>query len=541
MAIHPNPRGNRNDTSEAVGYVVIALMLLVCVSIVLEKAGVRPLLSVWASYLTITALTVAACLWVRSTRLVIFAAAGRNASHSLIGMAQLAATAPCGLIVAFWANAEITPPTIVASLIALAAALWASTLLFGVALNRSGSYSLPALLEVRYGSVMIRILAVIASGAPTFLLICCQLLAFGLLAEHLLEIPVETAIPAGAAISVLIIWLSGSTGGQIAAAIAIAMFVVTFAPIYWQFGLQERLPAVSTGLPADMLKQISEAASPILTETVANENTRLDQIMFVAATAAALSVLPIFTQFHPAAAKGWLTARIALATTLTGAALAAVIVNAVPAGLLFATNSGTGVIVALAELSVLVAIPACAAILLLGLSGMLSFDGYHGIGMGPGSENGRLITSRITILAIGGAAGWVAYKWGQAVVEPMISFLFLAPSILFPAAVAGVWWKRCGAISALAGMATGGAVFAGVWAVGAGLLDVSALVAETSPVLEFISSRTMAQASIIGMAGGAAALVLFAFLPANLSRDSEAILAAMHEDRRVRPLNETAL
>jgi cation/acetate symporter len=96
--------------------------------------------------------------------------------------------------------------------------------------------------------------------------------------------------------------------------------------------------------------------------------------------------------------------------------------------------------------------------LLLAISNALSHDIYYKI-VDPGASTQKRVTiSKLLLLAVAFIAAYVASQKPADILSLVGAAFSLAGSTLFPALVAGVFWKRANFAGAVAGMATGFAV-----------------------------------------------------------------------------------
>ncbi|MEZ5810185.1 MAG: hypothetical protein R3D45_02130 [Rhizobiaceae bacterium] len=528
--------------AEPVAYTAIATALLVLVTATLEKAGVPSFILRWSVFVAIMLMAVLAANAVWPDRLSHYVVSRRRVSPVMAGIGQLMSVAPAGLALAYLGGgfqADVMEIT----LVGLVAGLWVSTLLIGIPLNRSGAYSLPQFLEVRFQSRLIRLLAVVLLAVPTMLLLCGQLLAFGHLAAHLLGLAPRAAIVICAAIACAAVWLAGSRGALIVGAVIFATLVIAFGAYYWLAGVDLAATRPAGGLPVAVAVDLPKAALPYLPREGALalpvDNPWVDRLAFAAGLAAAMSVMPVFTQFHPMAASGLKTLRSGLAATLLILVSAAVFGSIRPvAPFLNPDGASQGAFADLAGIALLATIPASAAFLLFGLAGLLSLDRPLGRAI---SENRKLIAARLTVLVLAVVMGWLTLAWLQRMLVPAAIALFACSATVFPIAVAAGWWRKCGALAALASMLAGCIATGGVAVVSSGLWDPRALLNEQSPVIEFLVAVSPAGAGLLGLVVAVFVLVVFAAFYPERNERSKALFDAIHGEREERPLNEMVL
>ena len=546
MTIQHNQNGNSAGLAEPVIYAVAAIIILSAVSAVLEKIGVTSVILIWGAIVIVSLVTVLSANAVWPSRLSPYAVARRLAPPSMIASGQLAALAPAAFFAALWAKGEVSSSATALALAGVAAGLWLSALLFGVSMNRSGAYGLPQLFEARFGSVFVRMVSLVFVALPTFLLVCGQVLAFGLLAEHRLGIPANAAMIASIAIMTLLVWLPGVRGALIAGAISIAGLLIGFSSMYWLLDFQFLQSAAPVFVEQKLLADAAVNALPFLSEAGIAVSSRTEQAAFVISMAAAISILPVMTQFHPLASVGSRTFNTAAATSVALAVMLSGALLIVPSGLPVSVGSlplGSAglVLIDLAASALLHAMVATGAVHIFAFAGVISLDGYHGIFGRPASENGRLIAARTTVLLTAIAVGWVVLTWGQAAMTPAVPVLFAAGAGMFPATVAAIWWRRCSAPAAIAGMFSGAATVICAWLARQGVIDPSALVSDPSPVLEFMLQLSLAGSALAGMVVAGVAILAISFLPHKSAETSRTFFEATGKDRYRRLLNETAM
>lgn len=532
--------------AEPVGYAVVAIMMLALISAVLDKGGVPPTILAWTNFVIVSAVLILSANAFWPARFAGYAVAERQASAPLIANGQFMAIAPTCLALAYLSGNEGTSNGIFLTLFGFVAALWLSTLAIGIPMNRSGAYNLPEFLEVRFQSSLVRFLTVVLIASPLFMLVCGQLIAFASIAEILLGLSPTFGILVCLGAIVCITWLSGIRGVLLASAVGSAILMIGFAAYYLFFRAGLPLDKTSAGQLADLLNKIPSVALPFLPKGNLADGIRMEQITYVFGIAMAFSISPMFTQFHPLASAGLKTVRSALASTLLILASSLILLVVVPVGGMFSLGranfvANAGMSVPFAEIALLVSVPVTGAVLSFGFSGLISFDGFRGLRGRPASENSRLISTRMTVLLAAALAGWVAISFGQAAVELADAMLFIAMAAVFPGVIAGTWWKTCGAIAVCTGMLVGGTTTAGLWATSNGILDLSVLVLQRSPVIDFLSGLTSPEAGLIGSAIGALAIGTVSLLANARNSKSEAFFDSFHEDHNVRPLNETTL
>ncbi len=544
--MHFNRHNGGKRLVESVAYAVMALSASLVVSIILGKAGVSPAVLLWVTFFVVSLVIVAAANTHWPSRLAGYAVIKRTASPSMIASGQLVSVVPIGIAVAYWTAREISVDTVLLTLAALAGGLWLSVLTVGRPINRSGAYSLPQLLEVRFGSGSIRTLSLVLLAVPMFLLVCGQLVAYGLFAEHLLGLPVDMGICLASAVVALIIWLPGVRGILLAGAISMVFLVITFAFLYI-FTSVEALPVKPLAVTSrEIFAKVAFNAAPLLKEASAVSSNWADLVIFAFSAAIALSITPVFTQFHCLVATGSKTVKTGFATTFAAVVLSLIAIATHPvvsfAVLQQSAIAGGGAILAgLAALAILVAIPATGAALLFGFCSLISFDGYRGLFGRTVAENGRLIAARMTVITSAVLALWATLTWKDMVISSANLALFAAAGAMLPVVLAAIHSKKCNAASAISGMLVGGSTVICIWLARNGIIDPAALVSGPNPVLDTIVSLSLAEASLVGMVLGAVAIIAVSFLPHASSHDPEPFFEAIDADRQRRLLNETAL
>lgn len=545
MSDHPTSGSGGAALAETVGYAVAAVVASTLVVAILHKGGVPSYILVWAIFAVVMAILLFATNTVWPTRFSAYAVADRRASAPVIAIGQLLAIAPAGLIVAYIADSRGESELVVLTLFGLLGALWISTLLIGIPMNRSGAFTLPEFLEARFQSSLARAMAAVLIAAPIFLLISGQLRAFGIGLEVLLGISANVGLILCLCVMVLIAWLPGIRGILLSGAVTSALLIIVFSLVYWFSGTSQLSDAASAAGLTDVIRTMSATAMPLHTPGSGPISTMFERMAYVLTVAMALSVTPIFTLFHPLASSGPKTVRTALAASLLLIASSLIVFSVVAVGDIPLESvvdvEKSDILVAVIEVAVLSTVPATGAVLLFGFSGLISFDGFRRIGARQASENGRLIASRITVLVSAIAAGWVASNWGEVASELVSLLLVVVMASVFPTAIAGARWTGCGAIASQLSMLVGAAVVIGLWTVNQGLVDLRSLVADRSPVIEYLSELSVPSMGLIGVLFASMTILLASFIPRARNAQIEEFTESIQEDRRIRPLNSTTL
>jgi cation/acetate symporter len=96
-----------------------------------------------------------------------------------------------------------------------------------------------------------------------------------------------------------------------------------------------------------------------------------------------------------------------------------------------------------------------AGALLMALGSAAGHDVWHGLVAPKAPPPRRLLALRIACLGVAGIAAWVAAGAGAGVLATVGWAFSLSASGLFPALALGIWWRRCTAAGAVAGMLAG--------------------------------------------------------------------------------------
>ncbi len=546
MAMWSKRGGLGVGAAEPLGYAAAAITVFIVVTAALKKLGVEPDILIWSSCLVFSGIVLLASNTSWPSRLATFAVADRRSSPSMISCGQLMAFGPSGLAIAFLTDNPNLSVPVYLTVIGLLVGMWLSTLLVGVRLNRSGAYSLPQYLQVRFGSVPIRLMSVLLLVPSVLVLVGGQFVAFGLLSESFIGIPYEIAVLVCGAFVVILCWPNGSRGILLAGMVCVAALMIVFAPVYWEVGGQ--LAAVSDAAISGnrSTKGAVLAASPMLFEAELMQAGLAKQTVHIAAFATAVAVSPMCTVFHPMSASGAKTVRAALAASVLMLAFAALAIAVAPLGAAFPFDRIGGIadgwlFGALACVVILLILPVTAATLLFGLVGLLTFDGAADLSGAPKAENRHLIWSRLAILLVALGVGYGAMHWRNEFAGFLAVPVFVSAAALFPVSVAAFWWQRCTAPAALTGIIAGAVIALLVWSLGAGIVETQGLVSGGSAVLDFLSGQSVSGAALFGLAGGTISMIAIALGSGLPKPETEALFESVSEDRPRRPLNENTL
>jgi cation/acetate symporter len=155
--------------------------------------------------------------------------------------------------------------------------------------------------------------------------------------------------------------------------------------------------------------------------------------------------------------------------------------------------------------------------LLLAISNALSHDIYYKI-VDPGASTQKRVTiSKLLLLAVAFIAAYVASQKPADILSLVGAAFSLAGSTMFPALVAGVFWKRANFAGAIAGMATG-------------FLVCLYYMLHTNPMLGGSLDAAWfhiapISAGVFGVPAGALALVVASLLTAPPPRESGGLVA----------------
>jgi cation/acetate symporter len=154
--------------------------------------------------------------------------------------------------------------------------------------------------------------------------------------------------------------------------------------------------------------------------------------------------------------------------------------------------------------------------LLLAISNALSHDIYFKI-VDPGASTQKRVTiSKLLLLAVAFIAAYVASQKPADILSLVGAAFSLAGSTMFPALVAGVFWKRANFAGAIAGMATG-------------FLVCTYYMLHTNPMLGGSLEGVWfhiapISAGVFGVPAGALALVLVSLVTARPPRESRGLV-----------------
>ncbi|MCS0585061.1 cation acetate symporter [Massilia pinisoli] len=155
--------------------------------------------------------------------------------------------------------------------------------------------------------------------------------------------------------------------------------------------------------------------------------------------------------------------------------------------------------------------------LLLAISNALSHDIYYKI-VDPGASTQKRVTiSKLLLLAVAFIAAYVASQKPADILSLVGAAFSLAGSAMFPALVAGVFWKRANFAGAIAGMATGFLVCLYY------MLHTNPMLGGSLDAVWFHIAPI--SAGVFGVPAGALALVVASLLTAPPPRESGGLVA----------------
>lgn len=127
------------------------------------------------------------------------------------------------------------------------------------------------------------------------------------------------------------------------------------------------------------------------------------------------------------------------------------------------------VLAGLVMAGVLSAILSLAQAALFSASSAVSRDTWQAVSRRPGREGRRILAARLVVIAAAAAGGALASAWPLAAPETLAWALAMSVAGSLAPLAAGLLWRRCTAIAAVAGMLTGFAVICLVLSVRLGL------------------------------------------------------------------------
>jgi cation/acetate symporter len=322
-------------------------------------------------------------------------------------------------------------------------------------LRRFGGYTVPDFLAERFGGVGVRPLAVLAVILCSFPALALVLVGLGVMVTRIFAVDLGTGTALAVAMLLLCSFAAGVRSAsltQIAQyAVVLAASLVALAISLWQQGAL--LPALDG---ADLQAAL---ASFRLEAFAAEDSVNRFALLFCLATGIAslphILVGGLVTPSTEEARSSFLWALPFSAALCLVAAPYLALFGGVPAA-----SSGFAAILSFG----LIAIGSIATLLALGsglvlaIANALSYDIYYKSLHLTASTGRRILVGRIAIMVVAGLAAWAALAAPDIMLTMTGTSFSLAASMLLPALVLGVWWKRATPEGALAGILAGFAV-----------------------------------------------------------------------------------
>jgi cation/acetate symporter len=149
--------------------------------------------------------------------------------------------------------------------------------------------------------------------------------------------------------------------------------------------------------------------------------------------------------------------------------------------------------------------------LLLTIANALSYDIYFRFLNPAASSAGRVIASKVTVMAVAFLAAMVASAKSTDILQVVSAAFSLAAAAFFPALVLGIFWRRGNGVGAMAGMLTGLGVCG--WYMATTLAPFRTLFGVTRPLSECLWwGVDPVAAGIFGVAAGLLAMLLASLL-----------------------------
>ena len=537
------PRGVTRAT-EPVAYSILVMIGLGVVCVALNKIGLPGQYLTWGTFLVVLALTLTTANTEWPTRVTGFATAGRSVSAPNAATVQLMAISPAGLLAAYLAASELRDFNLLLVLAGAGLAIGFSAIVIGMRLNRSGAYNIPDFLSGRFQSRLIGILVAAAAAIPLFLLLCGQSIAFGMAVGPELGFSTRTGTFLCLALAFLLVCFSGLEGILRASASCCAIMLVSGMSVYF-FPVAVQLGAEASSQPQaiEVLSSIASAAIPIFGENFPAGSERSTVIAYSICVAIGLALTPVFTLSAPAMRSGYSVGRAGLASIVLIGAFAALLSGVGGVEMARSDNGIVGIqlfamfpVIAIAS-----TIPVTSAILLFGLSGLITHILLGATARRMVPENASLLSQRLVIAILSVGAGWSISEWDSVFSEFAVPALAVTLAAVLPVCIAGMWWRRCTSLAALTGIIAGAAAAIALIGAEQGYLDPSVMVSGPNPVFDLLLSRPAWQAGAIGVLFGSVTIFAFNFVPQKRNEKSIEFVQSIQTEDGTPVLNQHAL
>lgn len=324
-------------------------------------------------------------------------------------------------------------------------------LLIAPYLRGYGGYTLPDFLAERFNAETMRPLGVFAIILCSFPALAAVLLAFGLLGQAALALPVWIGIAAG----IVMIFVATLIGGmrslslsQLAYAIVMLLAgVVAVVTVAWQTG---SLAATETLLVDEVIPSLSW--QPFAQTSPVNS---LALLFCLVAGFAAMPYLLMRSFTAPDAGDARLSfvgAPIFLLLVCAAAPALAALYE--PASL--AVGDALSMIgQAVLVVGAVAALLSAGAALALVMANTIAHDVYFKSAAPNAPASRQLFVARLCVMVVAVLGGAAALLWPRETMLGAAAALSLSASAFLPVLVLGIWWKRLGSDAALAGMVAG--------------------------------------------------------------------------------------
>ena len=323
-------------------------------------------------------------------------------------------------------------------------------LLLAPYLHKFGGFTVPDFLGERFGGTAVRPLAVLAVIVCSFPALALVLLAVGHIAMLVFAVDAVTGVALGVAMLLFCTFAAGMRSAsltQIAQyAMLLAASLAALAILLWQHGAS----LAGLGAPGDALSTFRLEAF-----TAEDPVNRVALVFCIAAGTASLPHLLM---------RGFTTPSVEAARTsfLWALPLTGVLCLMAPAYLPrlgeAPVASSDAASIAAFGMAAIGAMAACLALgsgLVLAIANALSYDIYYKTLHLTASTERRLLAARGSVVLVAGLAAIAALAAPQTMLTMTGASFSLAASILLPALLLGIWWKRATGEGALAGMLAG--------------------------------------------------------------------------------------
>ncbi len=339
--------------------------------------------------------------------------------------------------------------------LSLVAGIGLGGLFFARPLRKSGAYSIPELLHLRYGSSLLRLLALIVVSFVCLILLYAQTRLAGLYFSQVTELPFASVTGSLLVLAAFVSLMGGlASTSRVQVALFLLLLIAVFAPAMWLafqlkgIPLPQLLPGGLSQPPQIMVEQVSsEIAEFSSLMPVTGPWLSLPWLLLLASLVIGFASLPHqlgrhFTTTSPQTSKrSIMTAMIlvfVVATALPALQFAASF--AMPRSSLDSEVQMPGVLKSLIPLAVLIAGIMTSSVLVTTIANTIAHDGNYLLSFGRRPKSRQVFTARILVVIIGLGAWYGAGRLEFNAFSALLWALVLGAGCLLPALVAATRW-----------------------------------------------------------------------------------------------------